>query len=1002
MLELVNIKKDYVSGENTVHALKGINLKFRESDLVSVLGPSGCGKTTMLNVIGGLDGYDDGDLIINGVSTKDYTERDWDSYRNHTIGFIFQSYNLISHQTVLENVELALTLSGVNKTERRYRAIDALKKVGLGDQLNKRPNQMSGGQMQRVAIARAIVNNPDIILADEPTGALDSETSVQVMDILREIAKERLVIMVTHNAELAEHYSTRIISMLDGEIVGDTRPLSAKEANECRNEATAKNEKEKGRKKPSMSFAMSFMLSLRNLFTKFRRTLLTSFAGSIGIIGIALIFAVSNGMTTYIDVLQQDTLSSYPIAITETHADMTSFINNFLKDATSVTKHDKDKVYEQQVLYNLAKSMSKIDVSQNDLRAFKKFVQKKMATDEEFSKSVSGVRYGYNLKISAYAKYTDTVSKESKIVESDLNSLLKKKIQEKTGGVTTSSMLNMLASTGYNVSLWQEILPSNDGELISPLVKQQYETVTGRWPSAYNEVVVVLNQNNEINDLSLFALGLKDEDEIDRIIDAAISGNELAETEPMSWTYEEILNTKNLRVAFPYHFYDKDGDVYVSKKTKYGGDLRPIYSAALPIKVCGIVRQKGGSLTGMLTGAIAYTSALTEYALDEALNSEVVKYQQAHPEVDIVSGKKFKSNISDAEKLAEFEQQVLLLTDTEKKEALLKYKSVPSDEQVNEEVNKQLSLLGLIEDGTDEEKKEDLVKKLAPIAAGMGINMSMIQGFIDAMTYEEVMGYVKQLAADSVKQNYAQKVKEEFAGYTDAQAAEMFDNEVAAMDDAQKLEMYAIITDYSSSTYEKNLVKFGCFDKDEPVSVNFYAATFAAKDMIAKTISEYNATVDEAQSITYTDYVGLIMDTVTTIIDAITYVLIAFVAISLVVSSIMIGVITLISVQERTKEIGILRAIGASKRNVAGMFNAETIIIGLTAGLMGVIATFLLCIPINLILKALTGLSTLRAILPWHIAIILIAISTLLTLVAGIIPSKSAAKKDPVVALRTE
>ena len=361
-----------------------------------------------------------------------------------------------------------------------------------------------------------------------------------------------------------------------------------------------------------------------------------------------------------------------------------------------------------------------------------------------------------------------------------------------------------------------------------------------------------------------------------------------------------------------------------------------------------------------------------------------------------------KSNISDAEKLAEFEQQVLLLTDTEKKEALLKYKSVPSDEQVNEEVNKQLSLLGLIEDGTDEEKKEDLVKKLAPIAAGMGINMSMIQGFIDAMTYEEVMGYVKQLAADSVKQNYAQKVKEEFAGYTDAQAAEMFDNEVAAMDDAQKLEMYAIITDYSSSTYEKNLVKFGCFDKDEPVSVNFYAATFAAKDMIAKTISEYNATVDEAQRITYTDYVGLIMDTVTTIIDAITYVLIAFVAISLVVSSIMIGVITLISVQERTKEIGILRAIGASKRNVAGMFNAETIIIGLTAGLMGVIATFLLCIPINLILKALTGLSTLRAILPWHIAIILIAISTLLTLVAGIIPSKSAAKKDPVVALRTE
>ena len=1002
MLELVKIKKDYVSGENVVHALKSIDLKFRESDLVSVLGPSGCGKTTMLNVIGGLDGYDDGDLIINGISTKDYVERDWDTYRNHTIGFIFQSYNLISHQTVLENVELALTLSGVNKTERRYRAIEALKKVGLGSQLNKRPNQMSGGQMQRVAIARAIVNNPDIILADEPTGALDSETSVQVMEILREIAKDRLVIMVTHNAELAKQYSTRIINMLDGEIVGDSRPLTDDELNVCRADAAEKVKKDKNAKKPSMSFAMSFMLSLRNLFTKFRRTLLTSFAGSIGIIGIALIFAVSNGMTSYIDVLQQDTLSSYPIAITETHADMTSFINSFLETAVSKNEHDKDKVYEQQVLYNLAKSMSKIDVSKNDLGAFKKFVQNKMATDKEFSESVSGVRYGYNLKISPYAKYKDSKTEESKIIESDLNALLQKKIQQKTGGVTTSTMLNMLASTGYNVSLWQEILPGNDGDLISPLVDQQYEIVKGRWPSRYNEVVVVLNQNNEINDLSLFALGLKDVDEIDRIIDAAISGNELEDSEPMSWTYDEILNSSNLKVAFPYDFYDRYGDKFVSKTTQYGDDLTHIYWAAHPIKVCGIVRQKSDSLTGMLTGAIAYTSALTEHALEQAQQSEVVKEQIKHPDTDILTGKKFKSNISDEEKLIEFAQTVTTMDNAAKKSALLKYKSVPTDELVQQEVDKQLALLNLRTDGTDEEKKEDLIEKLAPIAAGMGINMSMIQGFIDAMTYDEVMGYVRQLAADTVKQNYELKIKEEFEGYTDTQAAQMFDEEVAEMTNEQKLQMYTIVTDYSNSTYEKNLVKFGCFDKDVPISINFYAATFSAKDLIAKTISEYNATVDEAQRITYTDYVGLIMDTVTTIIDAITYVLIAFVAISLVVSSIMIGVITLISVQERTKEIGILRAIGASKSNVAGMFNAETIIIGLTAGLMGVLFTYLLCIPINLVLKALTGIASLRAILPWYIAIILVTISTLLTLIAGIIPSKSAAKKDPVVALRTE
>ncbi len=993
MLELKKIKKDYPAGDGVVHALRGIDLQFRKSEFVSILGPSGCGKTTMLNIIGGLDKYTDGDLVINSKSTKYFKDRDWDAYRNHSIGFVFQSYNLIPHQSVLQNVELALTLSGVSKAERRRRAKKALEDVGLSTQLNKRPGEMSGGQMQRVAIARALVNNPDIILADEPTGALDTETSVQVMDILKAISKDRLVIMVTHNPDLAEKYSTRIIRMLDGEITDDSAPLTAEEI-----ESTPKPEKSKKTKKPSMSFATSFGLSLKNLFTKKGRTVLTSFAGSIGIIGIALIFAVSQGLTNYIDKMQEDTLSSYPLTIQESHMDIGTLMQSFMGVAQSQEQHENDAVYSKPAIYDMMNALNNMETTENDLRSFKKYIEEQRAKDESGLKdALSGVQYAYNLDLLVYTENVD-----GKIVRSDAEELLRDIIVEYMGmdmsammDMSQNSMMSMFSSATPTINLWQEMLPGDNGKLVSDLLEKQYDVVYGSWPTEYNEVVLVLDENNELDDMTLYALGLKSKDEIDAIMKASLNKDEIP-AELQRWTYEEIcdMEFKVILNSDCYHL-DPVTELYTDLRDTDAG-LRYLYDNATTIKVSGIIRPNEKAVSTMLTGSIGYTDKLTQYVIAQADGAESVKAQNADPSTDIFTGLPFEETtgaLSDEEKAEEFKNYVAELDEKGKADAYVKVMSIPTKEQLDGAVNQTMSNM------TRETMEATLVQALVQ---QMGMNEDEISDYVVNMSDEELTKIFTEMVTEQVKMQFAAQVKQQMAAMSVQQLSMALEMSLPTYTVEQCATYYDEVLKFSDSTYDANLIKLGCVDPEKPSTINLYAATFESKDFIEEAIAEYNKGVDELSKIKYTDYVGLMMSSITSIINAITYVLIAFVAISLIVSSIMIGVITLISVQERTKEIGILRAIGASKRDVSGMFNAETVIIGFTSGLLGVIVTYLLCIPINIIIQGLTGIAALSAVLPIPVAVALVVISMALTLFAGIIPSRSAAKKDPVVALRTE
>ena len=1009
MLELKNIVKNYADGANTVRALRGINLKFRKSDFVSILGPSGCGKTTMLNIIGGLDQYTEGDLVIDGKSTKYFKDRDWDAYRNHSIGFVFQSYNLIPHQTVLQNVELALTLSGVSKKERRVRAKNALEQVGLGDQLKKRPSEMSGGQMQRVAIARALVNNPDIILADEPTGALDTETSVQVMEILKEVSKERLVIMVTHNPELADRYSTRIIRMLDGEIKSDSAPLSEEEVLEytqADNEVLAEkgNKKEK---KPSMSFATAFGLSLKNLFTKKGRTTLTAFAGSIGIIGIALIFAVSQGMTTYINALQEDTLASYPLTIEATSVDITKLMMTFMgTDSETGDKHEKDAVYSQSVMLEMFNSLNTLETTENDLKSFKKYLEKEIKDEKsELNNALNGIQYTYDLDLLVYTKGID-----GSIIHSDSEELLMEVIKENMGmdmsgmmemsesspmgslmGGSNSSMMTM----GSSAELWTEMLSGKDGSLVSPVLENQYDVIHGSWPNDYNEIVIVVDENNEIDDFTLYALGLKTEEEINKTFNDVMDGKEV-DVKQEKWSYEEICDM-NFRVILNSDCYtlDESTGIYTDLRETDAG-LRYVYDNGLDLKVSGIIRPSEQATSAMLTGSIGYTKDLTEYVIEQSKKSDAIKAQLDDSETDIFTGLPFKANtgdLTDKEKTEDFKNYINELDEDSKAEAYVKIMSIPSQKELDKAVEQTMGSM------TREEMEKSMTEGLTQ---QMGMNKSDIEKYISEMSDEELEEIFEQMITESIKAQTAQQVAQQMSSMSPAQLAGALEMAMPEYTEKQCAQYYDEILEFSDSTYDKNLSELGYVNLDNPATVNLFASSFENKDVIEDSIKAYNDSVEELKQITYTDYVGIMMSSVTSIINAITYVLIAFVAISLIVSSIMIGVITLISVQERTKEIGILRAIGASKRNVSSMFNAETVIIGFTSGLLGVLITYLICIPANVIIFALTGIASLKAFLPVGVAITLIIISVLLTLISGIIPSRSASKKDPVVALRTE
>lgn len=878
MLQLKNIVKDYVSGDTTVQALKGIDITFRESEFVSILGQSGCGKTTLLNIIGGLDQYTSGDLIINGRSTTKYKDSDWDTYRNHTIGFVFQSYNLIPHQSVLSNVELALTLSGVSKAERRKRAVEVLEKVGLGDQIHKKPNQMSGGQMQRVAIARALVNNPDILLADEPTGALDSATSIQIMELLKEISKDRLIIMVTHNPELAEKYSSRIVRLLDGKVTDDTMPYEPTDSRVTENNKAKRVKKRKG---TSMSFLTALSLSANNLMTKKGRTLLTAFAGSIGIIGIALILALSSGFQSYIKKVEEDTLSSYPIAIEEEQVDYSSMMSAFMGQHVGEASEKEDgKIYSNNIISEMLNSMMS-QVKVNNLADFKKFIEDR---NNGFDELVSDIQYGYSTTLNIYKEDTS-----DGIVQVNPSTVLDTIGMGQLSGMSGSSMMNSSMMGGGSWDVWSELIGNRT------LLESQYDVIAGRWPDAYNEIVLIVDENNEISDYALYALGLKDQNEVADTMTRLAKGEEVVSYKT-EYTYEDILDLRyRLIVNTDFYSYNEENDSYTDVR-----DAEDSYRAAIAdgiqLQVVGILRPDPDAVTGAVSGSVGYTSALMEYVINQINASDIVKKQAAAPETDVITGLPFTKDGEEVEMENTFDITTL----------------------------------------TPEQ-----------------------QAYLASLSQEEL---------DTLMASYMQPAT-------------------------------------SSATYDGNMEAFGVADLEKPSSIMIYPVDFASKDMISDKISEYNDAVRaegrEEAVINYTDYIGLMMSSISTIINAISYVLIAFVAISLVVSSIMIGIITYISVLERTKEIGILRSIGASKHDISMVFNAETLIVGFVSGAMGIIVTMLLIIPINAIIKNLSGISNVAG-LPWLAALVLVLISMALTFIAGLIPAKMAAKKDPVVALRSE
>jgi putative ABC transport system permease protein len=883
MLQLKNIVKNYEMGDTKVEALKGVSINFRKNEFVSVLGQSGCGKTTLLNIIGGLDGYSSGDLVINGKSTKKFKDSDWDTYRNHSIGFVFQSYNLIPHQSVLSNVELALTLSGVSPAERKKRATAALQRVGLGDQIHKKPNQMSGGQMQRVAIARALVNEPDILLADEPTGALDSETSIQIMELLKEISNDRLIIMVTHNPDLAEAYSTRIIRLLDGKVVDDTRPYDGFIDEDVNSRSRGKG------KKASMSFLTALSLSANNLWTKKGRTFLTAFAGAIGIIGIALILSLSDGFQKYIDRVQEETLSNYPITIESESIDLSAMFSSMAGDAQDDKEDKKEADKEETEHKDVIKSL---DVSTNMYNAL---VSKRNVNDlEEFKKFiddpangvlnlVSAVRYTYDLNIKIYG--TDLNGKTLRVNPS--------KVMDSMGMGNMASAYSLYSSMpamsmmGTDMDVFGELIDNPE------LLDQQYEVVAGHWPEDKSEMVFVISERNYVEDMDLFTLGLKDQS----TLSAFLKNESIEKSGKDEYSYEDILNLR-FRCILDTDYYKRNKqegtwDV-VEEDSPY---FDTVLNNGLELKIVGIVRPKPEAAATAISSTVGYTKELTRYIIEQTNNSAIVREQKADPETDIFTGKPF----ADSEN--------------------------------------------------------------ADSAANAAMDMSELtpeqQAYLATLSPEELAELQKQMAAAAV----------------------------------------------SNATYEGNLDAMGVCDLSIPSSISIYPKDFESKDLLEDKIREYNKKCEEegneGAKITYTDFIGLMMSSISTIINAITYVLIAFVAISLVVSSIMIAIITYISVLERTKEIGILRSIGASKRDVSRVFNAETLIEGLVSGGLGVLVTVLLNFPINAVIYHFAGLKNIAA-LPVKYGIILVLISIFLTVIAGLIPSKMASRRDPVEALRSE
>ncbi|MBE6597985.1 MAG: ABC transporter ATP-binding protein/permease [Ruminococcaceae bacterium] len=984
MLSLTNICKTYLAGDSEVQALRSVSLRFRKSEFVSVLGPSGCGKTTLLNIIGGLDRYTDGQLSVDGIPTSEFKDRDWDSYRNHSIGFVFQSYNLIPHQTVLANVELALTLSGVSKAERRRRAEDALKKVGLGDQLKKKPNQMSGGQMQRVAIARALVNDPDILLADEPTGALDSETSVQIMEILREIAEDKLIIMVTHNPELAEKYSSRIIRLLDGSVISDSNPYS--EADEA---AAKESEKQRTKKekfsKTQMSFLTALGLSTNNLMTKKGRTLLTAFAGSIGIIGIALILSLSHGINLYIDKVQEDTLSTYPITIQKETVDMASLMNAMMGAGEASVEHEEGKVYSSTLMHDLMDSMMSADVHANNLTDFRTYIE---SEESGFLEHTSSITYKYGVPPTIYA--ADTAEKLTKVNPPDLFSDMMPRAQEmqSSGGMTS------LMATSGTMSIWSEMI---DNEA---LLDEQYDVVAGRWPHAYNEVVLVIDQNNEINDVYLYALGLKDSDELTEMMQA-VSKGEPFNAESTVWTYEDLLNLE-FKLVLPTDSYKKQDDgtwKYMGENESY---MKVIVDEAETVRVVGIIRPDPAAVATSLQGAIGYTAALTEYVINKTNDSALVKEQLANEGTDVITGLPFDDGttkvLTEEEQAEAIRSAMAKMTSAERAAIYTASVSEMSEEDAQRTAAEQAAAM------SPEQLNAVLTQAMT---AQTGMDEASVAGYIASMSEDDRTMYAMAALSAAVKEQYAAETQAVLGTKSTDELSAMLDGVLSALSDADVAKQFA---DYmpdtvSESTYEENLTLFGYADLQKPTSILIYCDTFEAKDIVSQMIDDYNkACLNDGRDediINYTDYVALMMSSISTIINVISYVLIAFVSISLVVSSIMIGIITYISVLERTKEIGILRSIGASKKDISRVFNAETLIIGFTAGAIGIIVTLLLCIPANMIIETLTDIPNL-AKLPTAGAVILILISTCLTMIAGLIPSRVAAKKDPVIALRTE
>ena len=983
MLQLKNIVKNYSAGDSTVAALRGVSVSFRDREFVAVLGPSGCGKTTLLNIIGGLDQYTSGDLLISGRSTKEFRDRDWDAYRNHSIGFVFQSYNLIPHQSVLQNVELALTLSGVSKAERRRRAAEALEKVGLGDQLHKRPNQMSGGQMQRVAIARALVNDPEILLADEPTGALDSETSVQIMDILKEISHEKLIIMVTHNPELAERYASRTVRLLDGQIISDSAPFEPE---------TESAPVPLTQKKTSMSFFTALGLSLNNLLTKKGRTILTAFAGSIGIIGIALILSLSTGIQDYIDRVQEDTLSSYPISIEAETMDMSSMVTSLMgaKAESEETEHEDGRVYSSTIMYDLMNSLNAADTQTNDLKSFRAYLDD---PDSPIHEYLSAIQYSYDLDLPIYTKDAD-----GNIVRADVMQLLQSMMSSMYGGDYTS-YFDQFGSYYSAMDVWQEMLPGEDGEPISDLVKTQYDMLYGHWPENYDEVVLFVDKNNEISDLVMYAMGLKTESEMEDAMNAAMN-QEQVDTTQESWTYEDLCS-RTFQLILPYETYRRDeaaGTYTDLSATDAGMDY--LYGAddvGTTLKIVGIARVNEDAVASMMTASIGYTSALTTHVIETTANSDIVKAQLADPATDVLSGLPFPTGDEAAPTLDEMESgvaDVITAASTqEKADMYMAMMAQPASGYLD----------AMTEQTMQGMTRESIVAQMSDsYAAQMGVSRDEVVNYIEKMDDETLFSYVEDMVREQIAAQYAEATRAQLSSMTVDQLAAALDMTPRTEEQTQYLYDNYMPATVSDSTYDDVLAALGYVDLASPSKVSLYAATFADKDAIADCIADYNKTVSDEQEITYTDYVALLMSSITTIINDISYVLIAFVSISLIVSSIMIGIITYISVLERTKEIGILRAIGASKRDISRVFNAETLIEGLIAGLIGIGLTLLLIIPINAIVQHLTGIASLGAVLPPVAAVLLVAISMLLTFIAGLIPSRFAAKKDPVVALRTE